>query len=60
MCELYEGLKEMTIAEISQKQKEIMAAKKNNKQDESIITVVKLGKCLGMHFYHKECIDNMF
>ena len=57
-CELFDNLKEMGYAELIANQKNILKLKKQSSADEGIMPVVKMGQCQGMHFYHKECLEN--
>jgi hypothetical protein len=71
MCELYDDLETKTIKELAVEQKEILQkiAGRFNKmeidgeekpEEDSPLTVVKLGKCKGAHYYHKECLQRQY
>ena len=60
LSEHYEGLQQMTIDEVKDLQRKILLARSEKKPKEDAVPVVKLGRCTGMHFYHKECIQSQF
>ena len=63
LCSLYDGLfDDGGLETVLEEQKKIAAQKSDprSKVNEDIINVVQLGKCKGMHFFHKDCIDGQF
>ena len=58
MTDLYEGIQEMTIDQVKDVQRKIIDEMTKNPLKDDTIPVVKLGKCSGMHFYHKECLQS--
>lgn len=59
-CPLFDGLfDKMTMDEVVQAQTAIIKQKNHftGAKDDEVIGVVKLGRCQGMHFYHKECLE---
>ena len=57
-CSLFDGLQEMPMADAIKLQQGIYSKKMNGKANEDDLPVVRLGNCQGMHFFHKECIEN--
>ena len=56
MCELYDGLEQMPLQTAIREQQVL----REHIKEGQALPVVRLGKCKGMHFYHKECIENQY